>query len=69
MLPFGGFVQPPLQRIDLVLELVMLLLQRVQLGLERQHMGLDRIRGVVPFRVRKWEAPSRGASGVGRAHH
>ena len=39
---FGGFVQPPLQRIDLLLELVMLLLQRVQLGVERQHMGLDR---------------------------
>jgi len=65
----GGFVQPTLQCIDLVLELVMLLLQFVQLGLERQHMGLDRIWGVVPFRVRKWEAPSRVAIGTERAHH
>jgi hypothetical protein len=58
-----------LQRIDLLLELVMLLLQRVQLGVERQHMGLDRIRGVVPFRLRKGEAPGRGAICAGRAHH
>ena len=47
----------------------MLLLQLVQLGLERQHMGLDRIRGLVPFRVRKWEAPRRGAICAERAHH
>ena len=56
---FGGFVQPPLQCIDLVLELVMLLLQRVQLGLERQQMGLDRTWGVVPFHWRKGKTPGR----------
>jgi hypothetical protein len=44
----GGFIQPPLQRLDLVLELAMLLLQRVQLGWEHQHMGLDRLWGVLP---------------------
>ena len=64
----GGCVQPPLQRIDLLLEVGMLLLQRVSLGVERQHMGPDRTRGLVPFRVRKWEAPGRGAIGAGRVH-
>jgi hypothetical protein len=56
---FGGFIQPPLQRIDLPLELVLLLLQRVQLGLERQHMGLDRIRGLLPCLWRKGKRPGR----------
>ena len=56
---FGRFLQPPLQRIDLVLELVMLLLQRVQLGVERRHMGLDRIWGLLPGLRRKGKRPSR----------
>ena len=53
---FGGFAQPPLQRIDLLLELVILLLQLVQLGVERPHMGLDRARRLIPLRLREGES-------------
>lgn len=58
-----------LQQIDPVLQLVMLLLEIVQLGLQRQQTRLHRTRGLVPVGLGKRKAPRCVFSLGGGRHH
>ena len=54
-----GFVHTPLQRIDLLLELVVLLFEVVELVLKLDDIMLDQSRRVMPILLRKGQGPER----------